>query len=231
MRNIDHLIAGYNQWLEENVENHWSLWHIVVTFKKCAYAVPKAEMQSWMESVLLNQFYSVLCRQVEWHPGRASRANRLPKGFICFDLPGGISKGGLFREAHLNYGLHLDGILAFPPKHKIEHLDMGRHIREEQCRYTSGDIYDVNCELIKLTREDRHRVADYATKSVKYRGIDEASTIFLPRAYSEVRPNKIEQNPNRRAFKRLSSSSNYSDETVKDLLPESKSQIDRLIFG
>jgi hypothetical protein len=201
MKSYEILAQEYGNWIWKEQDQDRDVYYITILFRHLNG--PPAAVITQMKSLIENQFYPTLCRNIDRHPGRKSRWPYLPHLVLFPDLP--VYKSGRTVPSRrlVSHGLHYNGLLSVSDWSRVA---LEEHLRRKRSLYARNGIVRVHVIPVQY---DPHRIAGYSIKTVKCGRLSYDDTIILPRPW-EPKPPNID--PKSKAKKDIQSRFNLSDE-------------------
>jgi hypothetical protein len=182
IRNRLRLINGYQNLIEDYVNQGWRPYIISIMFRQLPGTVPSMLRQMSRE---IYEFYRKLPTRFDRNPASPTGSQRIPRMILFPDFPVFKHEKKSIADVSINDGLHYGGVILTPPVSRFKE-DLAEHFEGHQDIYLTDKLLRIH---VKPITSNPAYVMGYEAKSYKRGRVSDGDIIILPRSLRELPSN------------------------------------------
>jgi hypothetical protein len=175
------IIAGYQQLVEQKIEEGWKGYLLTVVFKQLSGSRSAMIAQTADE---VERLYRTMLTRIVRNPKSPDRIGKLPIWLGSPDLPVFKTNKSSLAEVTINDGLHYHLIALIPPRSRLAD-DLVDHVRDQQALYAKAGRRVMRLDAVGIETRPAY-VTDYALKSLSRRRFGSDEMLIFPRSRHEL---------------------------------------------
>jgi hypothetical protein len=177
---VETITTWWGREVEDRVKlDGWNAYLVTFMFNHIPGS-PAIKLKLMQDGV--SRFYSKLVTRIVRKPNSIHQLYKRPRMIAAPDYPVFKYEKIVLRQATVNDGLHMHGILVAPLKSRLKE-DIISHVQRKSHLYVKAPLRTINFALIE---DHTKAVTDYMMKTIKRGNCRWEEVLFLPKSPSEL---------------------------------------------